>query len=118
MFVGKPSSSKLKKWMTEFEMKVRQGGIPFSPLDGPLEAHISFRFPYLKSTPKLMVQSKMSFYKPTRPDLDNLEKAVLDSLTRMKVIVDDSNVVLKTSEKLHCSEPGIYIHIKQLPEIL
>ena len=45
-----------------------------------------------------------------------MEKAILDSLTRIGVITEDKNVVLKNSEKFYDVNPGIYISISKLSE--
>lgn len=113
-FVGKQSTSKIKKWIAEFEKHVRSSGLPESPIDGPIEVILSFRFGYNKGTPKKNIGKQI--WKTTRPDLDNMEKAVLDSLTNIGVITDDKNVVLKTSEKVHHMSPGVFISICKLPE--
>lgn len=114
-FVGKKSTSKLNRWIAEFERKVRESGTPSTPIDGPIEAFVSFRFAYNKGTPKK--NRGKQIWKTTRPDLDNMEKAILDSLTRMGVIMDDKNVVFKISEKFYDLSPGVYISIGKLPEV-
>ena len=115
MFIGKCSSSKLKKWLNVFESEITKSGIPKTPIAGNLQVCISYRFPHLKSCPKYLTNKPV--WKTTRPDLDNLEKAVLDSLVRLRVIEDDSQVVSKMTQKLYSPEPGIMIMINQLRDL-
>jgi Holliday junction resolvase RusA-like endonuclease len=116
LFVGKSSSSKIKTWISRFESAVLSNGIPKSPIDGPIAVNISFRFSYNKSVRKRDIGKFI--WKATRPDLDNMEKSILDSLSRIGVITEDKNVVSKTSEKCYCPNPGIYIHIEKLGDYL
>ena len=113
-FVGKKSTSRLTRWIAEFERNVRLAGLPATPIDGPIEVFLSFRFGYNKGLPKKYRGKQI--WKTTRPDLDNMEKAILDSLTRIGVITEDKNVVLKNSEKFYDVNPGIYISISKLSE--
>lgn len=53
-----------------------------SPLDGPLRVTIRFVFP--RPASKVWKNRPMlREYKPTRPDLDNTAKAVLDALNKI-----------------------------------
>jgi Holliday junction resolvase RusA-like endonuclease len=113
-FLGKTSSSKIKRWISEFEREIVSKSLPKSPIDGPISVHISFRFGYNKGIRKKDIGKIL--WKTTRPDLDNMEKSILDSLSRVGVITEDKNVVLKSSEKCYCKKPGIYITIDKLGE--
>lgn len=46
--------------------------------------------------------AKTHWYKTTRPDLDNLEKALFDVMTDLGFWKDDSQIVLKESLKMRC----------------
>jgi len=45
----------------------------------------------------------------TKPDLDNLAKAVMDSLTTARAWVDDSQVWSLTLSKSYSADPGVLI---------
>lgn len=112
MFVGKFAKSGINSWIKEFEYSITKYKPPV-PWDCPVQILIEFRFPWNKSTPKKYLNREE--WKTTRPDLDNMEKVVLDSLTRTGFIVDDSIICHKTTSKKHSNHPGIFIKITQIP---
>lgn len=73
----------LVKWEA---MKLANHHKDVCPLDGPLKLTVEFLYPRGKSTPKLQA------LKWTRPDMDNLVKAVKDAFTQGGVWVDDGRV--------------------------
>jgi Holliday junction resolvase RusA-like endonuclease len=111
-FVGKFSKSPIKRWVSEFSEKISKFK-PDAPFDGPMEVEIEFRFPYNKSAPRKIVNTDT--WKTTRPDLDNMEKVILDTLASDGFIVDDSLIVSKITRKMHSPKVGISIFIKKLP---
>lgn len=46
-----------------------------------------------------------------KPDIDNLEKSVMDGLQNSGVISDDSQVVVKSSQKTYSTEPGVMLEM-------
>lgn len=72
---------------------------PEKPLDGPLGLMVTFVFPRLKTGPKAQV------YKWTKPDCDNLVKAVKDALTQAAWWVDDGRVADSRQVKRYAA-PG------------
>lgn len=77
--------------------------------DGPLEAHVVFYIPRPKT-----VETRI--YPTIKPDLDNLEKCVFDSLNEI-IYKDDVQIVKCISMKLYADKgqpPGIVVKIKQL----
>ena len=77
------------------------------PVKGPVQVTLHFRFPRLK---------RLTFYgrvpHDNTPDIDNLEKAVLDALSHAGVWMDDRQVCCKMTTKVWCGkgEPaGLYI---------
>lgn len=55
-------------------------------------------------------------YKYTKPDTDNLNKALKDCMTALKFWKDDALVVSEIIEKFWAERPGIYIRIEELSE--
>lgn len=112
MFVGKFAKSSINSWIKEFEYSISKHKPPI-PWDGPVQVAIDFRFPWNKSAPKKYLNREE--WKTTRPDLDNMEKVILDSLTRTGFIVDDSIICYKITSKKHSNNPGISIRLTQIP---
>ena len=52
--------------------------------------------------------------KATKPDTDNLEKALKDCMTRLHFWKDDAQVASEVSEKFWSSVPGVYIRIEEM----
>ena len=92
---------------SEWYKSVYRAGVavrPAVPMDGPVE----FRAIYLFPRPKTV----KGFWKQTRPDLDNIDKATLDALSKARWWVDDGRVCKLTSEKRYAGpgeEPGAEI---------
>lgn len=87
--------------------------IPEKPFEEPLAVSIFWVFPYKKSIPKKKIGKVIP--KDTRPDIDNLNKNLLDVMNG-NYWNDDSQVVRFTSAKAWYSEPGIFIRITPLDE--
>ena len=63
---------------------------PDVPLHGPVYFQARWCFPYRKSEPKRVTNAGREIAHTVRPDLDNLEKALLDVLTRLRYWEDDA----------------------------
>lgn len=50
-------------------------------------------------------------YPMGKPDLDNLEKAIMDGLEKSGVIVDDKQVVWKSAKKEYGTQTGVLVEI-------
>lgn len=50
----------------------------------------------------------------TRPDLDNLEKGLLDTMTRLRFWLDDSQVAQKKTNKAWGESPFLEIHVREI----
>jgi Holliday junction resolvase RusA-like endonuclease len=87
------------------------------PLTGPLRVDCVFIFP--RETSKIWKRKPMPRYRHTvKPDRDNCDKAVLDSL-KGTVIADDSQVCVGTIEKWRAAgdeQPHVEIVIETLDE--
>jgi len=96
---------------TDWYYKVLNEAKKYKPLiqiDKPVSLIIYFHLPKPKSLKKnILFHSK-------RPDLDNLEKAVLDACTNAGIWIDDSLVCNKFSRKTYSDHPGIEISIEEI----
>lgn len=77
-----------------YAMKVR----PDKPIDGPIKLILEFKMPKSKNAEKQKRQ-----HPTTKPDLDNLEKAVMDALNGI-MWTDDARVCQKISSKIYANE--------------
>lgn len=85
---------------------------PITPLEGPIELHVSWLFP--KGS-----RHKHNEWKITKPDTDNLQKMLKDCMTELGFWKDDAQVVKETCEKRWSDEPcGIWITYDGLDKIL
>ena len=95
--------------------------IPESPLRGPTRVDISFRFKRPKSHYRTgRRSSELRPDAPThhtnKPDRDNLDKAVLDVLVRIGMLVDDSVVCYGEISKWYDdANPGCTITVRSIP---
>lgn len=88
---------------------------PSEPFSGPLIVTLTFRYKrpqshYLKAG---LRETAPVHYTQT-PDLDNIEKAVLDGLNKV-AYVDDKQIVRKYSEKLWHEHDEIEVWVCELP---
>lgn len=84
------------------------------PMEGPISVSMYFRLPIPKSTPKKRVASLLGgLVRPTKkPDLDNMNKAILDAMNGI-VYKDDSQVVTIHSKKVYSTHAGVDICIME-----
>jgi crossover junction endodeoxyribonuclease RusA len=86
---------------------IANGGL----LTGPLEMNLTFVMPRPK---RLKLGGREPYDR--KPDLDNMEKAVMDALNE-RIYVDDSQVCSKTSKKWYAAsdeEPHVLVEISHL----
>ena len=84
--------------------------VPAEPLDGPIRLICEWRFPSTKI-------HKDDEWKITRPDTDNLQKALKDCMTRLGFWVDDSRVCAELVTKRWSDCPGIWIVVEQIEAV-
>lgn len=85
--------------------------VPPEPMDGPIRLICEWRFPMGKSH----VDRE---WRITRPDTDNLQKALKDVMTRLGFWVDDSRVCCELVSKTWSAAPGIEITVEQIGGML
>jgi len=91
---------------------ISQLPIGFIPIVTPISVEYHFIFPFLTThSRKKRLYGKI--YKSTKPDLDNLQKAVNDALNSI-VFKDDSQICQTIVSKFFGSTPGINITIKEI----
>ena len=82
---------------------------PQKPMQGAVRLVVKWCFPTGKS-------HKNGSYKTTRPDTDNLQKALKDVMTQLYYWKDDAQVASEICEKFWADVPGIYICIQSLDD--
>lgn len=85
---------------------------PDVPFSVPVSLKVRWTFPYRKSERRGVVNAGADVPHTSRPDLDNLEKNLLDVLTRLNFWTDDSLVAEKSTSKWWGKRPGIDIDIR------
>lgn len=80
---------------------------PEKPMDGPIRLVCEWRFPKGKS-------HKDQEWRISRPDTDNLQKALKDVMTRLGFWVDDSRVCAELVTKVWSDRPGIWILAEEI----
>lgn len=83
------------------------------PFEGPLSVSLRFRMPIPKSASK-RTKAAMSAGETahvSRPDIDNLGKAILDALNKV-VFHDDGQVVRAFSTKVYAEQPGVDVRVE------
>ena len=90
---------------------------PAEPLSGAIYFQARWCFPYRKSEPKRVTNSGREIPHTSRPDLDNLEKNLLDVLTRLRFWGDDARVFTKSTAKVWGPNPYLAIAMKTEAEL-
>lgn len=88
-------------------MKALAPFAPAEPMDGPIRLICEWRFQTGKS-------HSDNEWKITRPDTDNLQKALKDVMTRLGFWKDDSRVCSELVTKKWSSRPGIWIMVERI----
>ena len=90
---------------------------PAEPLRGPVYFSARWCFPYRKSEPTRVTAAGREIAHTVRPDLDNLEKNLLDVLTRLRFYEDDSQIFTKSTAKVWGPKPYLAIALKTEAEL-
>ena len=83
-------------------------------LDGPLEAALEMRFPVPASWSKAKRARALAGaeWHTSKPDADNVAKAILDACNGV-VFRDDSQIVILIATKAFSEEPGVRVVIRE-----
>ena len=81
--------------------------VPDKPFDGPLRLVVKWCYP-------VKGKHQNGEYKATKPDTDNLNKALKDIMESLGFFVNDSRVASEVIEKFWADIPGIYIRVEHL----
>lgn len=90
---SKVGRRKHKEWRERVTKIAKEAWAGRDPLDLPVGIEITFLMPRPASAPKRRV------WADTKPDIDKLERSILDSLKVAGVLVEDSRVVKVAKEK-------------------
>ena len=82
------------------------------PMRGPIRLSLFFRYPWRTSEPK----KNRNGFKPkdTKPDLENLEKQIVDELERTGFFVNDGQVAEKHSQKGWTEQGSVSVIIETM----
>lgn len=106
-----------EEWKGLIALEVR-GLLPPVPLEGPIRLDATFLF----DRPKRLLRKRDPDERiphVAKPDRDNLEKALLDCLTQLRLLVDDCQVCAGEVRKFYVARgerPGAEITIEVLGE--
>lgn len=94
--------------------------VPSQPIEGPIALYAYFTMPrpgghYGKKGGQPYLKDKAPHYVTSKPDLDNLEKALMDCLTLLGFWHDDAQVCVKHSGKSY-GHPGCRVVVEQTEE--
>lgn len=103
VFYDSPELAEAKAKLTAYLSK----NIPEQPFTSAVQLVVKWCFP---------VSSGHSDgeYKTTRPDTDNLQKALKDIMTKLHFWTDDALVASEVVEKFWADIPGIWICIREI----
>lgn len=81
--------------------------VPEEPFTGPLRVLVKWCYTATEKHPA-------GTWKTSKPDTDNLQKALLDSMTKLGFWKDDAQVCSQIVEKFWSDVPGIFVYITAL----
>lgn len=81
------------------------------PLSGAIKIYILIIYPHKKSTPKKLQDKIIPHI--SRPDGDNIEKGLFDTMSTMAFWTDDSRIFSHQTEKYWGPEPSITIILEE-----
>ncbi len=102
-------NNKITNWSKLFASYLKK---PDKPMEGGVRVYIRLYY-----TPPKYLLPKINkckiLVKTTKPDVDNVVKAILDEFTKFEYWVDDSQVWAITVEKYWAAQPRVAVYIDQ-----
>ena len=93
----------------------RESGLAGAKIEGPVEVTIDFHFRRPKShSTKRGLRPDAPIFHTSKPDADNLAKAVLDALSTIGAWGDDAQVSDLTIGKRYSDAPGAHVVVRDL----
>lgn len=89
---------------------------PLKPLEGPLALFMEVRFPWRRSELKRNKTLGWRFHDTANPDLDNFEKALIDSMADCGYMKNDGQIAIKRTVKKWGDNPGIEFKLEPTKE--
>lgn len=85
------------------------------PVEGPMSLELDLVWPFLTSHSKRFRAQPVAWY-TTKPDCDNLAKAITDQMVRAGYFANDARIAVLTVTKRHGEQPGVRIVLRTLTE--
>lgn len=107
---GKPiifDSAELKQMKEKLSAHLGKH-VPPEPLEGPLM--LTVKWCYLCSE-----KHPAGSWKETKPDTDNLDKALKDCMEKLGFFKNDAQICVEHIEKFYNDVPGVYIQLEEIP---
>lgn len=82
---------------------------PEAPMSGPVYLFVMWGFP-------ITGEHEDGEFKTSRPDTDNLQKALKDVMTKLGFWKDDAQVAFEPTVKVWAANPGLYVIVDELPK--
>lgn len=110
-----PGTADAWKWAVRAAAKDAWEGTPFV---GPIRLDVTFYFPRPKSHFRANgdLKEKAPEWHTSKPDRDNLEKALMDALTTLGVWADDCQVCTGSVRKLYRTEGGAWVTVAEVEQ--
>jgi len=114
--MGVYDSQKVEKEQIIWQLRAQFRNEPFA---FPMMIDLTFFMPIPKSTSKAKKRQMVcgSIHHIKKPDIDNLQKFILDCMNNI-VYKDDAQIVELNSKKLYAENPGTLIVIKSYSDLL
>lgn len=108
-----------REWEATVGLYARKAMAGLAPIQGPVELQLTFDLPIPLTWPqwKRAAAARGEIAATSKPDLDNLEKAVKDAMNGI-AWGDDCQVVKTTKIKRYAMTPGVDVELSGLPYLL